>query len=134
MTRADMPTPEQIRNAADALIAEVRQTGGRPSVLALTRRFGLSNSTFRRHFPDIARELAQVRRTPTPEVSTSADGQRYTKLQDQNADLRRRNAELSNQVELAIATIQRLTLRNHQLTLELEAGSNVTPITRLRKR
>ncbi len=60
---AEQPTAEQARQARDCVLAEAAAAGKRPSVLTVARRSGLSNTTFRRHFPDIARELSEARRT-----------------------------------------------------------------------
>lgn len=129
MTRTlDLPTAEQARQARDQVVAEARALGKRPSVLALARRFGLTNTTFRRHFPDIARELSEARRTPTPDITTSPDARRYLTLQEQNAKLRQDNATLTEHLELAVANIQRLTLENRQLRKELESATKITRI------
>jgi hypothetical protein len=97
-------------------------------VLALAHQLGLANTTFRRHFPDIARELGQIRRTPTPEHTSSAARNPCTKLQERNAKLGRDNAALTEHLELAIANIQRLTLETHQLREQLEAATKITRI------
>lgn len=129
MTRTvALPTPEQARQVRDQVIAEAQAIGKRPSVLAAARRFGLTNTTFRRHFPDIARELNEVRRTPAPDITASPDATRYIALQEQNAKLRQDKTTLTEHLELAIANIQRLTLENRGLREELESATNVTRI------
>ncbi|GAB3943897.1 hypothetical protein GCM10029976_067190 [Kribbella albertanoniae] len=110
------------------------QTGGRPSVLALARHFGLSNTTFRRHFPSIASEIGTARTTPPPEDQPRG-ASRYDRLVERNAKLRRANRDLSDHIKLAAAHIQRLALENARLTQRLEAASKVTRIdTRSRHR
>ncbi|MFC5855117.1 hypothetical protein ACFPZI_26040 [Streptomyces chlorus] len=41
------------------MLRRTEETGQRPGVLALARQFSMSNTTFRRHFPDITREIAR---------------------------------------------------------------------------
>jgi transposase-like protein len=106
--------------------------GRRPSVQALARRLGLTNTTFWRHYPHIARQTADQRRaTPTPATEPA---NRIAQLERQLADLRRANRDLADHLHLAAANIQRLTLDNHQLRQELHAATNIrqlhTPPTR----
>ncbi|WP_410580145.1 hypothetical protein [Amycolatopsis sp. lyj-108] len=128
--RTDMPGEEEVRQAAQEVIAQTKETGHRPSVLAVARRFDLSNTTFRRNFPEIARELSELRRTPTPGVEGPPDAKRYVTLQEKNAALRQDNARLKEHLELAVANIMRLTIENRQLRDDLEAASNITRIGR----
>jgi hypothetical protein len=37
-----------------------------PSVLPLAAKLELSNTTFRRHFPDLAKEISAIRSGPQP--------------------------------------------------------------------
>ena len=57
---AGLPSEPQVRQAFTKLVEQARHNGHRPSVLALARQFGLSNTTFpgqvithapRRHAP-----------------------------------------------------------------------------------
>jgi hypothetical protein len=82
--RADMPGEDDVRHAVKEIIEQSTETGRRPSVLAAARRFGMSNTTFRRNFPEIAREIGELRRTPAFEVDGSADAQRYVTLSASN--------------------------------------------------
>ncbi|WIX83478.1 hypothetical protein QRX50_23325 [Amycolatopsis carbonis] len=50
-------------------------------------------------------------------------------MQEHNAKLRRDNQTLHEHLNLAVATIMRLTLENAQLREELEAAAKVTRIT-----
>lgn len=125
----DIPTPQQARHACDHVLAETTSAGRRPSVLAVARRLGLSNTTFRRHFPDIAREVSNARRTPptdTEDQGSPAD--EHARLTARNAKLRRDNRQLREHLNLAVANIQRLTLTVHRLQSDLEAVSNITRI------
>ncbi|MFE2050974.1 hypothetical protein ACFXAS_21015 [Streptomyces sp. NPDC059459] len=77
MTRNVPDLPEAlVRNVPDlpeALVRKhlqealdtCRETNKQPSVLMLARRLDLTNTTFRRRYPDIAREIADHRATPT---------------------------------------------------------------------
>ena len=49
--RAALPTPDEVHDAITALTEALRKP---PSALALAKHLGLANTTFRRHFPDIA--------------------------------------------------------------------------------
>ncbi|GAA3082258.1 hypothetical protein GCM10020000_80300 [Streptomyces olivoverticillatus] len=60
-TRLDLPHPERVRQAADELLAHAARNGTRPSVLGLAKRVGLSNTSLRRHYPEIVETLTAVR-------------------------------------------------------------------------
>ena len=77
-------------------------------------------------FPDLCAELAS---TPRAAASTGA-ADAYTRLQEDNARLRRRNRELTEHLELAVATIQRLTIDNSQLHTALAKAQHVTRLPR----
>jgi hypothetical protein len=51
-----------------------------------------------------------------------------TVIMSEATKLRQRNRDLQENLELAIAAIQRLTLDNHRLRQKLEAARAVTPI------
>jgi AraC-like DNA-binding protein len=123
-----MPAEYEVRAAAREIIEQTRETGHRPSVLAVARRFGLSNTTFRRNFPDVARELGEQRRTPPTAVEGSAAAARENTLRERHAIVLREKENLREHLELAAANIMRLTLENRQLRRELEAVSKVTRI------
>lgn len=125
---AEQPIAEQARHARDCVLAEAAAAGKRPSVLAVARRSGLSNTTFRRHFPDIARELSQARRTPPAYITSSPAAAEHDRLVARNARLRRDNQQLRQHLQPAIANIQRLTLEARQLRTQLEAATSVTRI------
>jgi AraC-like DNA-binding protein len=124
----DLPSQDEVRAAAGEVIDQARQTGHRPSVLAVARRFGLSNTTFRRNFPDIARELSEHRRRPPTAAEGTVEGARELTLLERNAKLLRDNKILTDHLELAVANIMHLTLENRQLRRELEAAANVTTL------
>ncbi|MFD7487739.1 hypothetical protein ACFRFU_52645 [Streptomyces sp. NPDC056704] len=126
MTRTVSDLPEAlVRKRMTDMLETCRQTNTRPSVLALARQLGLSNTTFRRRFPDIAQELCTLRSTP----ASTADGPtEHDRLIARNAKLRRRNHELADELALAIAQIQHLALRIEGLQEALKSAANVTSI------
>ncbi|MDY0909512.1 hypothetical protein [Microbacterium sp. CFBP9034] len=76
---------------------------------ALAGHLGLSNSTFWRCFPAIAQTVADERRqslrnTPPAQLSPEANARQT------EARLRAENRVLRGQLDLAIATIQRMSL------------------------
>ncbi|WP_328373637.1 hypothetical protein OG800_50665 (plasmid) [Streptomyces sp. NBC_00445] len=85
----------------------------------------LTNTTFRRRYPEIAREIADHRATPAAPRSGPTEQDRPVA---RNAKLRRRNRELTTQLALAAAQIQHLALHNERLQEALEEASNVTSI------
>ncbi|ASR39966.1 hypothetical protein BAY61_32305 (plasmid) [Prauserella marina] len=123
-----LPSDDVVLKAVQEVTDQSRDLGKRPSVLAVARRLGLSNTTFRRSFPDIARQIGDARRNGTAPAAGAAADERQLSLHERNAKLRRSNTELSDHLELAIANIMRLTLENKRLREELEAASKVTRI------
>lgn len=124
----DLPTDDQVSGAWAQIVAEANEGGPRPSVVALARRLGLTNSTFWRHFPDHAQRVADharlgSHRTPPPDPRASPEGQPARRT-----DLSRRNRDLQAQLHLAAANIAELTIENHELRTALEASLNVSRI------
>ncbi|MCG0283930.1 hypothetical protein [Streptomyces sp. PSAA01] len=126
MTRNVPDLPEAlVRKHHQEVLDTCRETNKQPSVLMLARRLDLTNTTIRRRYPDIAREIADHRATPAaPRTGPTA----HDRLVARNAKLRRRNRELATQLALAAAQIQNLALRNERLQEALEEASNVTSI------
>jgi hypothetical protein len=129
--RVQLPSEAQVRQALTGLAAQ--PGAGQPTVLALARSPGLANGTFWRHFPEFAREVAGQRRT------AAARHDRTTSAQEPPGDsnppselarLRRTNRELTDQIEVAIGHLQRLTLENHALREELEHSRKITRLPR----
>lgn len=112
------------------MLTACQQQNRRPSVLAFARQLGMSNTTFRRNYPDIAREIGLRRSEP----AAPAHGARseLDRLTARNAKLRRRNQELTDQLKIAAAQIQFLALRADQLEEVLEGQMKVTHIHRPR--
>jgi transposase-like protein len=123
-----MPPESQVRQAFTQLVEQARHNGHRPSVLALARQFDLSNTTFRRHYPEIVQELAQIRRTPAIEHTDSPAATEHDRIIAGNAKLRRDNRQLRQHLDLAAANIARLTIDNHQLRQQLEQAHRITNI------
>jgi hypothetical protein len=128
--RAGLPTPDEVH---DAIAAMTESLGKPPSTLALAKHFGLANTTFRRQFPDIAADLNNIRSTQAGREDVQHSSP-YRELKQHNAKLRRDVQDLTLQLELAVANIQRLTLENHRLRRERDEATRVTPISRARQR
>jgi len=131
--RIDAPSEARVRAALEDFRQRASDNGTQPSVLALARKFGMSNTTFRRHFPDIAREVGALRSVP---ATPGAGGEltRYDRLVARNAKLKRHNRELTDTLTLAACHIQRITLENQKLREELEAATGVTRLTSIPSR
>ncbi|HET6478575.1 MAG TPA: hypothetical protein VFG35_00835 [Actinoplanes sp.] len=130
--RPALPSIDEVEKAKDAVIAEADASAKRPSVLTLARRLGLSNTTLRRHFPDIVREISTRRhQQANPDGKPSTTSPIATEAM---ARLRRENNDLKTQLEIAIASIHRLALDNHELRGALEAATKVTHITTATRR
>ncbi|WP_157928634.1 hypothetical protein [Mycobacteroides abscessus] len=117
--RVALPSRDVVISAVDTLLA---QGGARPTVTSLAQGFGVAPSTFWRHFPDQAQRIVgYARRRPR------------TVPGDQLARLAAENRELRAQLDLAAASIMRLTCENLQLTEELQAAQKITSIVRPRR-
>jgi hypothetical protein len=126
MTRNVPDLPEAlVRKHLQEVLDTCRETNKQPSVLMLARRLDLTNTTFRRRYPEIAREIADHRAAPAAPRSGPTE---HDRLVARNAKLRRRNRELTAQLALAAAQIQYLALRSERLQEALEEASNVTSI------
>ncbi|MGC0334971.1 hypothetical protein [Streptomyces sp. SLBN-8D4] len=129
MTRpAAIPTETRARQITDQYLNDCRTNGKRPSVLALATRLGLSNTTFRRHFPQQAKEIAALRSHPSSPAAHEAQPSPYDVLIARNAKLRRTNRALTENLHYAAAHIQRLALDNARLRQAMEASRNITHI------
>jgi transposase-like protein len=124
----DLPDTDTVLKAKAELLADAYATGERPTVIALARQLGVTNATFWRHFPDIAREVAAAGRNEQRDDHADRDPSPLRELERQNAQLRRTNHDLRLDIKLAEASIQRLAIVNHQLRRELEAATGVTRI------
>jgi hypothetical protein len=96
---------------------------------------GMSNTTFRRHFPGQARKVSELRSAPGSEsgAGDGASASRYDQLTARNAKLRRANRVLTQNLHLAAAQIQRLSLDNARLRRELQSMASITPIDQARR-
>ncbi|MET8997137.1 hypothetical protein [Amycolatopsis sp. NPDC004169] len=124
MTRhTGLPTPNDVQATLAAMIRD----GNQVSVLALARRLGLANTTFRRNFPNVVAQLAEQ----APAVSGPSAQARLEGAHDlahANAVLRKQNHDLCRQLNLACAQIQRLALENDQLRELAHAAARVTTL------
>jgi hypothetical protein len=69
---ADIPAEANVRRVLDQYLTECHDNGKRPSVLALATRLGMTNTTFRRHFPRQAREISETRSSREPSAAALA--------------------------------------------------------------
>jgi hypothetical protein len=127
---ADIPAEARVRRVLDQYLTECHDNGKRPSVLALAARIGMTNTTFRRHFPQHAKEISEARSTPEPQAVAEMQPSPHDVLVARNARLRRANHTLTGNLRLAAAQIQRLGMENARLREALEASSNITRIDR----
>jgi transposase-like protein len=118
-----------VRHAFTQLVEQALHNGHRPSVLALARQFALSNTTFRRNYPEIVKELGEIRRTPAIEQADTPAAAEHARIIARNAKLRRDNRQLRQYLDLAAANIARLAIDNHQLRQQLEQAHRITHIT-----
>ncbi|MDG9709674.1 hypothetical protein [Streptomyces sp. DH10] len=88
----------------------------------------MSNTTFRRHFPHIAREITESRSTPGGSSSGEERQSRLDTVVARNAKLKITNRTLKGHLKLAAAQIQRLASESAQLRQALEASAKVTRI------
>lgn len=126
--RADLPSRSTVQRALYELLDETSAEGVRPTVVSLARRLGLANTTFWRHFPDLANQIRENARTPSPASPTSAAALRMAELERRYAEAVRDNRNLRDNLDLAVANIQRLTLDNRQLRQALETQQKITTI------
>lgn len=120
--RVKLPSEVEVLEARLGLSSE----GVPPSVVSLAKNLGLTNATFWRHFPSIAQETADARRTArhTNDLAKETkNGRRNT--QDELVRLRDDNAQLRRQLGSAAAQIQLLALENRQLREQLEQALDV---------
>ncbi|MFI5979214.1 hypothetical protein [Streptomyces sp. NPDC051452] len=130
MTRpADIPTETRARQITNQYLNDCHTNGKRPSVLALATRLGLSNTTFRRHFPQLAKDISALRSSPsTSPTGHDARPSPYDILIARNTKLRRANQALADNLHYAAAHIQRLALDNARLRQALETSHHITRI------
>lgn len=123
--RVPLPTETRVQEVIEDL--RNREPGHPPTAISVAGALGLTNATFWRHFPALAREVADARheqrgrkRPPTHTPDDSAEDDRATL-----ARLRTANANLENQLRTAAEHIQHLTLENRNLRDELELVKGV---------
>ena len=124
--RVLLPSESEVHSA----LAKLRASTGREAVTArdLARQLGLANSTFWRHFPEIAQAVADENRVAS-RVAQAAPAN-ASRASDPDGALRKENATLRDQIELAVAQIQRLTIDNQALRDQLEAQTNIVKLPR----
>ncbi|MEU9471298.1 site-specific integrase [Streptomyces avermitilis] len=119
---AAVPIPHRARRPAP--MGSVVRAFDSSTVLAIYAH----DTTFRRHFPDIAQKIAALRSAP-PTPGAPSKPTRYDRRVARNAKLKRHNRELTETLTLAACHIQRITLENQKLREELEAAMGVARLT-----
>nr|WSX50717.1 hypothetical protein OG409_18265 [Streptomyces sp. NBC_00974] len=128
MTAPHQDLPDAlVRKRMEATLAASHDSNRRPSVLAIARSLGMSNTTFRRRYPDLVQEISSHRTAPGNEPAHEPTAQDI--LIARNAKLRRRNRELTAALALATAQIQYVTLENARFREALEAQEGVTQLS-----
>jgi len=127
MTRpVSLPTETEITAVIEALNRE--DPSRPPAVLAVAARLGLSNATFWRRFPQLAQTLADTRRNALRDRAPAPERRVREVPRAELARLRNDKARLENEVRVAAAEVQRLTLENHALRAQLEQVSGLIPL------
>lgn len=123
--RVKLPTIEQVQTAIQELSGH--ESDSPLTVRRLAQHVGLANSTFWRHFPEIAQSVADKRRqrTRTGTAPRPADQERRDETE---ARLRERVSELASLVAASAAQVQRLTLENRVLRERLQTESSIVHI------
>ncbi|MFC9635822.1 hypothetical protein ACFTY8_43115 [Streptomyces mirabilis] len=125
MTDTHQVVPDAlVRKRMEEMLAACRDSSRRPSILAFARSLGLSNTTFRRRYPDLVQEITARRTAPSDEQVHEPST--LDTLTARNAKLRRRDRELTAALALATAQIQFVTLENVRFREALEAQHTVT--------
>ncbi|OZE18708.1 hypothetical protein CH278_00705 [Rhodococcus sp. 05-2254-5] len=119
--QADQSDAALIDEAIERLEAAAGRT---PSVLTLARHLGLANTTFRRRYPDIVDRL----RASGP--ASTAPAVDPLKVDSDIVRLRQRNRQLTDDLTLAMSSIQRLSIDNRSLRRQLDAAAAVTHLPR----
>lgn len=124
--RVLLPSESEVHTA----LAQLRawNENGAVSAWDLAHHVGLENATFWRHFPEIAQVIADERRTALRSAPTSPVGSTANNTTDMV--LRKGNVKLRDQLELAVAHIQRLTNDNQVLLDKFEAQTNIVKLPR----
>jgi hypothetical protein len=131
--RTGLPDERLVQQASAALLHRCQQTVTRPSVLALARQFGLSNTISAVTTP---RSHARSPSTVTPRTKTqpTSPAPRATTGSSNVTPDSGGPTDLTDLLRLAAAHIQRLTLHNDQLRHQLESANKITRIDSHRPR
>jgi len=122
--RIPLPSESEVRTALAQLSAA--NDSGIVTARDLARQLGLANSTFWRHFSEIAQEVANENRVAFRVAQAAPE--HSPRGGDPERALRKENASLRDQIELAVAHIQRLTIDNQTLRDQLEAQTNIVKL------
>jgi AcrR family transcriptional regulator len=124
------PTDEEVRTAAEHLLAVHRDGGAYPSVSELAKHFAVNRTTFYRHFAPIAKAMLDT----AGQQHTEGPKRRRPPRQDGECDqiirrLRDENTNLRRHVELYEEHLRMLTMENAKLTEQLQQLAGITEIS-----
>jgi hypothetical protein len=125
-----LPRDDDVRTAADELLAQHRAGGTYPSVSALAKTFHINRTTFYRHYAPIASEMldsAAQQHTEGPKRRRPPhnDADRDKNLQR----LRAENTDLRRHLEIYEEQIRMLTIENSRYRDQLEGLAGVTDLS-----
>ena len=130
MTGRPLPGEDDVRAAADELLAQHRAGGTYPSVSALAKRFHINRTTFYRHYGAItsamldgaAHQHTEVPQRRRPRRNDTDSEKTIRRLRTENSDLRRH-------LEIYEEHIRMLTIENKTHTDQLERLAGVTDLS-----
>lgn len=129
MSTRSLPSEDQVRAAAEELLAAHREGGAYPTVTALAKRFDLNRTTFYRHFAAAAEAMLDTaqqqhtdeRKRRRPVRSDDDRDRALRRLRDENDNLRKH-------VEIYEEHLRMLTTENARLREELQRQAGVTDL------
>jgi hypothetical protein len=124
-----LPADDDIRTAADELLAQHRAGGTYPSVSALAKTFHINRTTFYRHYAAIASAMLDS----AAQQSTEGPKRRRPPHNDADRDktlqrLRTENTDLRRHLEIYEEQIRMLTIENSRYRGQLEVLAGVTDL------
>jgi hypothetical protein len=129
VTAQALPGDDDVRAAADELLAQHRAGGTYPSVSALAKTFHINRTTFYRHYAAIASAMldsAAQQHTEGPKrrrpPHNDAEHKTLRRLRAENSDLRRH-------LEIYEEQIRMLTIENSRYRDQLERLAGVTDLS-----
>lgn len=129
MSTRSLPSEDQVRAAAEELLAAQREGGAYPTVTALAKRFDLNRTTFYRHFAAAAEAMLDA----AQQQHTDERKRRRPVRSDDDRDralrrLRNENDNLRKHVEIYEEHLWMLTTENARLRDQLQRQAGVTDL------